>query len=453
METVGMGSSLGTWSEAHVRRVFWRAGFGATPEEARRWAAAGQAATLAWLLNGDGPARLVGPAPSADGKPIDPVNEWAHDTLWWLDRMVRSTRPLEEKMTLFWHDHFATRDQDTPLMLRQNATLRAYALNSFPKLLREVTLDPAMQMFLNTAGSHKRSPNENYARELMELFALGSGYTEFDIRHAARALTGFVAVRENGRVTGVTYDPSRHDDGADKNIFGQVGAFGWEDVLKLCVAHPSHPGFLVGKLWDFFVPEPPDSKTARRLRREYVKRGMKIKPVLKGILSHPALYADLDKPAMVKSPVVYVAGLIRTSGWRVDRRAWVHLTSSMGQQLFKPPSVAGWEHGTHWMSTNSMRLRFVAANEMLKPGGVAHVPAGSVAPDLAGKAALASARAAVGQPEIAPRTRAALDRLLADWAAMANATHADEKVRRKHAEALQNALRHLIVSSPDAQLH
>src|SRR5881392_2117792 len=135
------------WSEAHVRRLFWRAGFGATPAEAARWASAGQDATIRYLL--DGPRGLAGAAARIDGKPLDPLNVWSHRALWWLDRMVRTRRPLEEKLTLFWHDHFATADQDTPLMLAQNRLLRAHALGSFRKLLGGVTHDPAMQLFLS----------------------------------------------------------------------------------------------------------------------------------------------------------------------------------------------------------------------------------------------------------------------------------------------------------------
>jgi hypothetical protein len=132
------------WNQAHVRRVFWRAGFGATPSEADKWAAAGKDATIAWLLNGGGGPELVGPEPRTGEGAIDPVNEWGHDALWWLDRMVRSQRPLVEKMTLFWHDHFATRDQETPLMLAQNRKLRKHALGNFKTLTRTVTTDPAM---------------------------------------------------------------------------------------------------------------------------------------------------------------------------------------------------------------------------------------------------------------------------------------------------------------------
>src|SRR3954469_7475301 len=220
------------WSEQHVRRLFWRAGFGASPEGAARWAKAGRAATIRWVMNGGRGPELTGPPARVNGGPLDPVNEWGHDVLWWLDRMVRTQRPLVEKLTLFWHDHFATRDVERPLLLAQNRMLRKNCLGSFPTLLTNITRDPAMQLFLSLADSDSEAPNENYARELMELFTLGRGYTENDIREAARALTGFVTVRENNHTTGTRYDASRHDDG-QKTIFGQTGAWTWEDVVRL----------------------------------------------------------------------------------------------------------------------------------------------------------------------------------------------------------------------------
>jgi uncharacterized protein (DUF1800 family) len=176
----------------------WRAGFGATPHEARKWAHRGRGATVSWLLSPNGRKAPLAPGPKPMA--LDPANEYGHDMLWWLDRMVRTTRPLEEKMVLLWHDHFATRDVDTPLMLRQNALFRRRALGSFPALLGDVMQDPAMGSFLNLIGSHKDEPNENFARELMELFTLGegNGYTETDVREAARALTGYVKGREVG---------------------------------------------------------------------------------------------------------------------------------------------------------------------------------------------------------------------------------------------------------------
>src|ERR671915_281242 len=221
------------WTEAHVRRLFWRAGFGATPEEATRYAEAGMDATLRFVLRGDGGAERAGPEPTADGEPLDPINEWGHDHLWWLDRMVRTRRPLVEKMTLFWHDHFATSGEDTPLMLRQNRMLRKHALGNFRTLVKNVTRDHAMQLFLSLAGSTKWAPNENYARELMELFTLGSGYSERDIREAARALTGFEARWTDDGFKGIRYRRDWHDTG-QKRIFGKRGNFDWRGVCDLC---------------------------------------------------------------------------------------------------------------------------------------------------------------------------------------------------------------------------
>ena len=230
------------WSRAHAERLLWRAGFGARPKEIEFWAQRSRERTIDWLIRGGagphGTRRMVGPAPRANGKPLDPVNEWGHDMLWWLDKMVRSQRPLQEKLTLFWHDHFATRDQDAPLMLAQNRKLRQHALGTFPELLRAVTTDPAMQAFLSLVDSDKRDPNENYARELMELFTLGvtGGYTERDVREAARALTGFKGNWHDGRPLTISYDPERHDDGA-KQLLGHRGRLDWQDVLRLVVGH------------------------------------------------------------------------------------------------------------------------------------------------------------------------------------------------------------------------
>jgi hypothetical protein len=246
--------------------VFWRAGFGATPREARHWARRGKGATIHWLLNG-GPS----PAPRIkgariDGHHLDPENEWGHDVLWWLDRMIRSRHPLEEKLTLFWHDHFATTEQDTPLMLAQNKTLRRHALGRFPDLLEAVTRDPAMLLFLSLANSDKEAPNENYARELMELFTLGHGYSERDIRQAARALTGFKAEwHDNGNVK-ISYDREWHDAGA-KRVLGKVGRFDWKDVLDLCVRHPAHaPACASGRWSERSSPTRPCTGTWTRPR-------------------------------------------------------------------------------------------------------------------------------------------------------------------------------------------
>jgi uncharacterized protein (DUF1800 family) len=437
------------WTEAHVRRLFWRAGFGATPAEARRWAKRGKAATLDFVVNGPpGGAQLRGPEPRVDGRRLDPLNEWGDDVLWWLDRMVRTTYPLQEKLTLFWHDHFATSDQDTPLMLAQNRMLRRRALGSFRELLGDVTRDPAMQLFLSLAGSTKDAPNENYARELMELFTLGRGYSERDVREASRALTGFTADwHDNGTVT-IRYEAGEHDDGA-KTLLGRRGRFAVDDVLDLVTGHPNHAPFLVEKLWSFFVATPPSRATVRALAAAYRANDLRIKPLVRAILEHPQLYRKLDAPDLVKSPVVYVAGALRTTRSFIKQSYATWLLTTMGQQLFHPPSVAGWDWGAAWMSSNAMRQRFTLGNYVVAFGRP-RVRRGSAPATLTPQEAYALAWSAVGEPPVSAATRRTLTHLAAHFFDDLDPRWRDQADWR--GEALQAALRHLLIVCPDSQL-
>jgi uncharacterized protein (DUF1800 family) len=441
-----------TWTEDHVRRVFWRAGFGATPGEARDFAQRGRAATLDHLLHGDD--TLSGPEPRVDGRPLDPRNVWSHDVLWWLDRMVRTNRPLVEKLTLRWHDHFATADQDTPLMLAQNHLLRAHALGSFPELLRGVMRDPAMQLFLSLADSSKEAPNENFARELMELFTLGGGYTERDVREVARALTGFRSRWSDRGLRSIRFDRSRHDGGV-KTIFGQRGRFGPDDVVRLVTRHPRHAPFLVETLWGWFVTAPLDAGTRRDLVAAYRRSGLRIAPVVERVLRHPALYARLDAPDMVKAPVVHVAGILRTTGTPVTTAAYGWLLEQMGQMPFHPPSVAGWDWGPAWLSTGTMRARVTLANVLVAWD---HAPlrlrddAGD--PRLTAAEQVDAALAAVGRPWISAGARAVLTDLAARFFDdMTEPWQRQHRPRAERATMLQRLLRHLLLSGPDAHLH
>ncbi len=439
-----------SWTDAHVRRLFWRAGFGATPSEARAWAKRGRAATLDWVVDGPrGGARLRGPAPSIRGRRLDPVNVWGDDVLWWIDRMVRSTYPLQEKLTLIWHDHFATAQQDTPLMLAQNRTLRRGALGSFRALLGAVTRDPAMQLFLSLADSTKQAPNENYARELMELFTLGSGYTERDVREAARALTGFSSRYSNSGLVSIAYRPDQHDGGV-KTLLGRRGRLGPDDVLDLVTAHREHAPFLVTKLWSYFVATPPSAGTVRALAATYRRNGLRIKPLVRAILSHPALYANLDAPDLVKCPVVYVAGALRTTGTYVTQDYATWMLEQMGQLPFDPPSVAGWDWGPAWMSSNAMCQRFALGNYLVT-WGRPRVRRGSAPATLTPRQAFQRAWSAVGEPHVSGATRATLEHL---------AKHFFDDLDRRwrdtagwRGEALQGTLRHLLLTCPDSQLH
>jgi uncharacterized protein (DUF1800 family) len=442
------------WSPAHAERLLWRAGFGGTPHEIDFWGRRSKEATVDWLLRGGpgphGRRTMVGRPPRVDGKPLDPVNEWGHDVLWWLDRMVRTQRPLVEKLTLLWHDHFATRDQDTPLMVAQNKALRRHALGPFPQLLSVVTTDPAMQAFLSLVDSDKRHPNENFARELMELFTLGvsAGYTERDVRQAARALTGFRGEWRDGRPLRVHYDRAAHDRGV-KRVLGHRGRLDWRDVLHACVAHRAHAPFLVEKLWSFFVTEPLGRPARARLARTYVRSGHRIAPVVREILLSRALFADLHEPRMVKWPVVHVAGMLRQAGRPVDTGDWAWILQLMGQSPFSPPSVAGWDWGAAWMSTATMHARFVAATWMTKDPPVA-VREGSADPRWSAAEHVRRARRATGRP----RTSAATDRELARMAHrfLTTDVRRGQRVPDFQADLTQAALRHLLLAAPEASL-
>jgi uncharacterized protein (DUF1800 family) len=440
----------GHWTPAHVRRLFWRAGFGASPAEARKWSRHGKRATLHWLLHGGHGPRSIGPAPTVDGHGLDPTNEWGHDVLWWLDRMVRSQRPLVEKMTLFWHDHFATSDQETPLMLRQNKMLRGRALGSFPALLKAVTTDPAMQLFLSLADSDKGAPNENYARELMELFTLGRGYNENDVREAARALTGFQSHwSKSGDFEGITYSAENHDPGV-KHIFHRTGRFDWHDVVRLVTTHPAHAPFLVEKLWSYFVTRPIDHRTRTQLVRIYRRSGLQIKPVVAAILEHRALYADLHRPEMVKAPVVFLAGALRSTRRYIDTDAWAWILEEMGQYPFHPPSVAGWDWGPAWISTNTTRARFTAVNYLIRDGRI-EVKDGSTPPHLSAEEHLQRALVATGRPWVSGGATRVLKGLVPRFFEDVKPGYTD--LRQERADMCQRALRHLLLSGPDAGLH
>ena len=335
------------WTQAHVRRLFWRAGFGATPREARTGRAAASGATIRWLLNGgpSPPPRIA--APRVDGQPLDPVNEWGHDVLWWLDRMVRSPRPLQEKMTLFWHDHFATTrpgHADDAGPEPHAAPARAGPLPR-PAACRDA---PTRRCCCTSRwpNSDQEAPNENFARELMELFTLGRGYTERDIREAARALTGFRADwRDDGSVR-TSYDRECHDGGR-KRIFGERGRFDWRDVLHLCVpTPPTRRSWSASSGISSSATPLPRLDPARGSAASTAAPASASSPLVGAILAHPALYRHLDAPNMVKSPVVFVAGALRSSGQGIERDSWGWLLGGMGQYPFRPPSVAGWDWGT-----------------------------------------------------------------------------------------------------------
>ena len=261
-----------------------RAGFGPRPADFAAFA------PLTWQ---DAVDRLIDYAAVPDRLPADPTptrhvpdsDELRLSPLdvmtWWLDRMVRSERPLEEKLTLFWHDHFATSIAKAPpaLMLVQNRTLRRLALGNFRDLLLAVTTDPAMLLYLDGHTNAAGNPNENHARELFELHTLGQGaYTETDIKEAARALTGWVVRgRRHDAAVAARFVPRRHDGGT-KRIFGRQGAWRVADVVDLILEQPTLPAFITGKLARFLVRDDLDEEFLDALATRFATRNFELRP-------------------------------------------------------------------------------------------------------------------------------------------------------------------------------
>jgi uncharacterized protein (DUF1800 family) len=437
----------GRFGRREAERLLWRAGFGPRPGEAARVAKKGMRRAVDDLLHPP-KVRLRGRGPTADnGEPLSPKDAWGHDHLWWLDRMVRSNQQLVERMTLVWHDWFATSNAGVgsqKWMLNQNYLLRRNALGDFETLLVGVTKDPAMLIWLNGRDNTKWSPNENYAREMMELFTLGAGrgYTEQDVREQARALTGW----RNDWVEGLgdvnfRYDPDRHDTGV-KLIFGKRGNFGWQDAPRLCIRNPAHASYFVRRLWSYFIPTPPSASTERALRRLYKGSGYRIRPVVGAILKHPQLYRG---PRMLKPPVVQVAGMLRARRRPVDTGAWAWISEIEGQRLFYPPNVAGWNED-RWLDTSTFRGRWMSANYAARPYALDPGDDAGSLPMNAGQL-LSRALAFWGNPRVGDRSRAALLGF-----AQAALSDADQAWKRAQYPVLTlNALRMLVAISPDFQ--
>jgi uncharacterized protein (DUF1800 family) len=299
-----------------------------------------------------------------------------------------------------------------------------------------------MLLWLSGTENTKWSPNENYARELMELFTLGAGngYSEHDVREQARALTGFANDWKRGAGTvNFRFETKRHDQG-QKRVFGKTGAFDWQDAVRMCLHHPKHPSFFVDKLWRYFVPTAPDAATRGSLEAVY-RKDFEIRPVIEAILLHPAVHAG---PRMVKPPAVYTAGLLRSLGRGVDTQAWSWLSGMSGQRLFMPPNVSGWDD-ERWLDTATFHGRWEVANYASMPYALTDKQAASLPAEP--KALVEHAIKFWGSPTLRPETRAALVSFATK--AMGDADQKWKKTSYRFLTA--NALRQLIAVSPDLQ--
>jgi uncharacterized protein (DUF1800 family) len=286
---------------------------------------------------------------------------------WWLDRMAKGPRPLQEKLVLFWHGHFATSSDKVKegyLMWRQNELFRRLANGNWLEMLVEVAQDPAMLLWLDQAQSRKEHPNENFAREVMELFALGEGhYTEKDISEAARALTGWSYDRPSQKFV---ERPFTHDRG-EKTIFGKTGNFDGQDFLEMVVAQPQAARFITAKLWKFFAGDDPSDELVTALASTFRSAGNNFKPVLRAMFLSEEFYSPSIIRNQVKSPVQWLVGSVRALERELPPAiVCFNLTRNLGQDLFAPPNVKGWDGGLSWITTNNLLARYNQAATLVQ---------------------------------------------------------------------------------------
>ena len=365
---------------AHLMR---RAGFGATYEELEHCLEAGYEATVERLLYPED-------SPAWDDALFRRYHV-DHNSLmliessqsYWLYRMINSRRPLEEKVALFWHGLFATaygKLNHAKAVVNQTNTFRRHGLGTFRNLLSELSRDPAMIFWLDNKDNHRDAPNENYGRELLELFSMGIGtYTEADVKSAARAFTGwtianqdYMSVRASrdsiwphGRLDWqFQYRPEDHDD-SEKTFLNQTGRFNGEDVLDIICGHPASSWFLAGKLYGFFVSDQPDEAATQTIAEDLRRTGGDVRSALRTIFmseffqSNEARYAKVKSPAEVVAGVARMAGAFGTPHWNIVNLALD--ASFMGQDILNPPTVEGWHTGTEWLDTGTLMERVNSA--------------------------------------------------------------------------------------------
>jgi uncharacterized protein (DUF1800 family) len=277
--------------------------------------------------------------------------------VWWANRMLTTSRPLEEKLTLFWHGHFATGDakvRDYRMMLAQNKMLRANASGRLRDLLVGILKDPAMLVYLDNGENVKSHPNENFGRELLELFTMGVGnYGERDVREAARAFTGWT-----NDVLAFKFNRDQHDFG-EKTFLGKTGPLDGEDVIDIILAQPVTAEFVSGKIYRNFVRDEVPPAVRAELGRSFRANGYQIKPLLKRIFLSKDFYSPASTATQIKSPVVLVVSTYKKMGLRELPTIpdLGRLTAGLGQALFDPPNVAGWAGGRTWITPATLLQR------------------------------------------------------------------------------------------------
>jgi uncharacterized protein (DUF1800 family) len=336
-----------------ARHLLSRATFGATPAEIQTVAAMDYEAAVDRLLatwHGDALTR----PDWFDRSPEDQARALCN---WWIEEMLATDQPLVERMTLFWHNQFTSSLDKVPVsaLHEQNVLFRRQAFGNFARLLKAVARDPAMLIYLDGALSFARRPNENFARELLELFTLGEGhYSEADVKNAARAFTGWSI---SGK-TGPFVNRIEQHDGGQKTFLGQTGYFDGDDILDIVLRDPRTAELVCAKLWREFVSLTPDPVGIAQLAAILRDSGYEMKPVLKAMFLSPKFRDPANRGTLIKSPVDLLVGSAHLLGLPVpDKTPISRMMAGLGQLPFNPPNVKGWPGGESWITTYTLVLR------------------------------------------------------------------------------------------------
>lgn len=382
----------GPWNAKLSAHLLRRAGFGGTPAAVGRLASAGVREAVDSIVNFPDTSALPQPSDVYDprsafaayfgggrrqGMPVDQetrrmmgmeIRKNERRSIlsmqtWWLDRMLATPAPLQEKMALYFHGHFtsaAIQKGVSPAMtFKQNQLFRDNALGNLRDLTWKVSIDPAMLVYLDNARNDAQHPNENYARELMELFTLGvDRYTENDVRESARAWTGW-KVRP---LLGDAYFVARAHDSGTKTFLGQTGNFTGQDIVNIIFSKPQAAEFFAGSLLNFFVYNNPEPELVSAVASLLRKNDFNLKPVMSTLFRSNVFYSKRAYRALVKSPVEYVVGTYNALGITNTDTLALRGLNQMGQILFYPPNVAGWSGGQNWLTSQTLiaRQNFVA---------------------------------------------------------------------------------------------
>ncbi|HUI49970.1 MAG TPA: DUF1800 domain-containing protein [Acidimicrobiia bacterium] len=347
---------------ANVAHLLRRAGFGASTAQVAALAAQPWDTTVDQLLDFSGAPPDVQPAFLTDASQADWQREVSLQQ-WWLDRMATSPTPLQEKLTLFWHGHFATANYkvtDMLLMYQQNALFRANATGNFRDLVQSMSLQPAMLLWLDNDPNVVGSPNENFARELMELFTLGvDQYSQADVVASARAWTGHNTLDDDREQ--YHFYPDRHDDGL-KTFMGVTQDWDGPDIINFILgSDPTHKNigarFIATKMWTFFAYPDPETDVVDTLTAAFLANDLSIEDLVRAIFLHPNFLSPQAMNGLVRSPAEWVAACMRVVGITAEDANPQWWMEDMGQQLFEPPNVSGWRPNDYWLTTSRLWAR------------------------------------------------------------------------------------------------